>query len=95
MIVTDFIFSKFFFLYSRQNPFNLLIALNYTGQASGNLFLDDGEELNSIDNGHYTMLQFIAQEVSFVFIIVSYKSVREMSHLLYLIMDILKLMMLL
>ena len=73
----------------------MLVALNYTGQATGNLFLDNGEELNSIDNGHYTMLQFIAHQVSFIFIIESYKSIREVSHPLYLVMDILKLMMLL
>ena len=73
----------------------MLIALNNTGQATGNLFLDDGEDLNSIDNGHYTMLQFIAQQVSFIVVIVSYKSIREVSYPMYLVMDILKLMMLL
>lgn len=30
---------------SRQNPFNLLIALDKQGSAAGNLYLDDGESL--------------------------------------------------
>ena len=33
---------------SRQNPFYLLVALDNTSMASGQLFLDDGESLGDI-----------------------------------------------
>lgn len=36
---------------SRQNPFSLIVALNENGQASGNLFVDDGESLTGAIHG--------------------------------------------
>ncbi|XP_019853735.1 PREDICTED: lysosomal alpha-glucosidase-like [Amphimedon queenslandica] len=43
---------------SKQNPYSLLVSLNATGESYGSLFIDDGEELDSIENGHYTLLAF-------------------------------------
>jgi alpha-glucosidase (family GH31 glycosyl hydrolase) len=43
---------------SRVNPYSLLVALDHSGLANGSLFTDDGEELNSITDGHYTLVTF-------------------------------------
>jgi len=45
---------------SRRNPFALLIALNRSGLAEGNLYIDDGDSLDSIDKGNYSLLHFVA-----------------------------------
>ena len=46
---------------SRQNPFSLIVALDESGQASGNLFADDGESLNGEIHG--LLLNFTADQV--------------------------------
>lgn len=43
---------------SRKNPYNLLVALNGTGFASGDLFVDDGESFNTISKNHFTFVTF-------------------------------------
>ena len=51
-------------LQSRKNNYTLLIAPDGTGSASGYLYLDDGESLNTdLDNG-FTLLQFTLSDVS-------------------------------
>ena len=35
---------------SRNNPFSLLVALDSTGSASGDMYLDDGESLTATKN---------------------------------------------
>ncbi|KAL9648423.1 hypothetical protein ABK040_014044 [Willaertia magna] len=45
------------------NPYELLIALNNEGQAFGELFLDDGESLNTIENHNYTLLNYQVNNV--------------------------------
>ena len=37
--------SSFWFVFSRQNPFQLIVALSSTDEARGGLFYDDGESL--------------------------------------------------
>ena len=49
---------------SRQNPFSLLVTLNSSFSATGQLFLDDGESLGTFKNGVYTLLTFQAIQVS-------------------------------
>jgi len=45
---------------ARQMPFILIVAFNQTDQAVGNLFLDDGESLDSIETGKYVFMHFVA-----------------------------------
>jgi len=45
---------------SRKNPLGLLVALGRTGQATGELFLDDGETLDTVENGQCTLIFFTA-----------------------------------
>merc|ERR1712151_1364017 len=40
---------------SRANPFGLVVAMDGGGKASGLMYLDDGESLDSIDTGAYTV----------------------------------------
>ncbi|KAK3090595.1 hypothetical protein FSP39_012987 [Pinctada imbricata] len=47
---------------SRQNGFKLLIALNTTGEASGDLFWDDGETIGTYESGHYNYINFTVQK---------------------------------
>lgn len=51
------------FSYSRLNPYSLLVALDKDGISFGSLFIDDGEELNSITESHYTLVTFQAKPV--------------------------------
>ena len=48
---------------SRGNPFSLLVALNGTASACGQLFLDDGESLTTVEDEHYTLLDLKTEEV--------------------------------
>lgn len=45
---------------SRKNPINLLVALDGSGEASGNLFWDDGEGIDTLKNNKYIYKPFIA-----------------------------------
>lgn len=49
---------------SRQNPFLLLVALDNTSMASGQLYLDDGESLGSINSGEYSLITYTANDTS-------------------------------
>ncbi|CAI8017774.1 Probable alpha-glucosidase Os06g0675700 [Geodia barretti] len=46
---------------SRKNPFSLLVALDETGSASGDVYLDDGE---SLDMSNYTFVNFSCSKSS-------------------------------
>lgn len=43
---------------TRNNPFVLVVALSSAGTARGNLYLDDGDEINAYDNKHYTQVTY-------------------------------------
>nr|XP_006826058.1 PREDICTED: sucrase-isomaltase, intestinal-like [Saccoglossus kowalevskii] len=45
---------------SRLNSFGLVVALGDDDTAIGNMFWDDGESRDTIDNGQYTLLSFAA-----------------------------------
>jgi len=49
---------------SRKNKFGLLVALDENGEAEGELFWDDGETIDTIENGQYSLINFTAQEGS-------------------------------
>ncbi|CAF3736759.1 unnamed protein product [Rotaria sordida] len=44
--------------YSRENPFGLIIILNKTGDAEGDLFYDDGESIDTIKTKSYYYAKF-------------------------------------
>ncbi|XP_026107773.1 sucrase-isomaltase, intestinal-like [Carassius auratus] len=44
--------------YSRLNPLGLIVALNDEGVAYGSLFWDDGEGINTVQNGRYLLTTF-------------------------------------
>ncbi|KTF88170.1 hypothetical protein cypCar_00040817 [Cyprinus carpio] len=44
--------------YSRQNTLGLIIALNDGGVAKGSLFWDDGEGIDTVQNGQYLLTSF-------------------------------------
>ncbi|CAF3950314.1 unnamed protein product, partial [Rotaria sp. Silwood2] len=44
--------------HSRENPFGLIIILNKTGNAEGDLFYDDGESINTIKTKSYYYAKF-------------------------------------
>jgi alpha-glucosidase (family GH31 glycosyl hydrolase) len=46
---------------ARKNPFNLLVALDGSLNAVGELYLDDGISLDSIDKKKYTLIQYQAK----------------------------------
>lgn len=48
---------------SRSNNFELLIALDDRNSASGKLFWDDGESVDTIENGLYQINTFELSEV--------------------------------
>lgn len=52
-----------FYLPSRENPFYLLVALDNSLTASGLLFLDDGESIDSIDSGQYSLISYTVNNV--------------------------------
>jgi len=43
---------------SRKNPFSLLVALDEKGEAMGSMFWDDGESINTVEEGKYNLLGF-------------------------------------
>ncbi|XP_038011667.1 maltase-glucoamylase, intestinal-like [Motacilla alba alba] len=43
---------------SRLNPFGLIIALDEQGQASGSLFWDDGDSIDTIENENYFLAKY-------------------------------------
>lgn len=45
---------------ARKNPFNILVALNSALNAKGDLYLDDGESLDSVTAKKYTLIEFEA-----------------------------------
>jgi len=47
-------------VFSRLNPMGLIVALDDTSQASGTLFWDDGESINTYQNGVYYLAQYTA-----------------------------------
>lgn len=49
---------------SRKNKFGLLVALDINGEAEGNLFWDDGETIDTIENGQYNLINFAAEQNS-------------------------------
>ncbi|NXB41294.1 SUIS protein, partial [Eulacestoma nigropectus] len=49
---------------SRLNPFGLIIALDEQGQASGSLFWDDGDSIDTIEKENYFLAKYTFSEVS-------------------------------
>jgi len=47
-------------MWSRSNPMGLLVALGDSAQATGTLFWDDGESLNTFQNSNYFLASFTA-----------------------------------
>ncbi|CAH1773121.1 unnamed protein product [Owenia fusiformis] len=47
---------------SRKNPFSLLVALDDNGQASGDLYWDDGESIEPLSKDEYSYFEFVAKE---------------------------------
>ncbi|XP_038077866.1 sucrase-isomaltase, intestinal-like [Patiria miniata] len=47
-------------VFSRANPFGLIVALDASQKAKGNLFWDDGETKDTITNGDYFFVDYIA-----------------------------------
>lgn len=43
---------------TRQNPYSLLVALDVLGQAAGELYLDDGDSLDSVEARRYTLIRY-------------------------------------
>ncbi len=48
----------------RRNPFTLLVAQSTFGNATGNLFWDDGDSINSIETKTYNYFEFTLIPVS-------------------------------
>lgn len=48
---------------SRRNLFSLTVALSAGGQAWGDLFWDDGDNLDTFQTGNYSYIVFVADEV--------------------------------
>lgn len=44
--------------FSRQNDFNLIVALSDSEEAEGDLFWDDGESIDTINNKRYSHIRF-------------------------------------
>lgn len=60
---------------SRQNDFELLVSLNKDKRASGKLYWDDGESLNSIEDGQYQINTFELKNVAkFHYLLLIFKS---------------------
>ncbi|NXQ52281.1 SUIS protein, partial [Anthoscopus minutus] len=49
---------------SRLNPFGLIIALDEQGQASGSLFWDDGDSIDTIEKENYFLAKYTFSKVS-------------------------------
>lgn len=46
----------------RKNKFKLYVTLDAIGNADGELYWDDGEELGAPENGHYNLIKFLASK---------------------------------
>ena len=53
-----------FFYSSRQNNFELIVALDNDMKANGKLFWDDGESLDTFENGLYQINAFDFNQVN-------------------------------
>jgi len=49
-------YSEVFYLFRQKTPFGLLVAFNQSAEASGSLYLDDGESLGIYYNSLFTEL---------------------------------------
>lgn len=49
---------------SRKQPMALVVALTASGEARGELYWDDGESLGVLERGAYTLITFLAKNVS-------------------------------
>ena len=49
---------------SRLQPWHLVVALDARGGAQGKLFLDEGEEIGTLDSGRYILVCSIFTNVS-------------------------------
>ncbi|GAB6021373.1 hypothetical protein CHUAL_003981 [Chamberlinius hualienensis] len=47
---------------SRKNKFGLIIALDEKQEALGELFWDDGDSIDTLGNGHYSLLNFTVKQ---------------------------------
>ncbi|KAJ6650908.1 hypothetical protein lerEdw1_001917 [Lerista edwardsae] len=54
--------SILYIINSRLNAFGLIIALDEQGEASGSLFWDDGESIDTIENGIYFLAKYTYRE---------------------------------
>ncbi|CAH1268259.1 MGAM [Branchiostoma lanceolatum] len=45
-------------VYSRRKPLGLIVALDEAGEASGSLFWDDGEDIDTVGSNSYRMITF-------------------------------------
>ncbi len=45
---------------SRKNPFSLVVAMDTSLQANGTLYLDDGDSLDSVSTGNYSLYNLTA-----------------------------------
>jgi hypothetical protein len=45
-------------LFSRETPFTISVFLDKSGGASGEIFVDDGDSLDTYSAGHFTHVRF-------------------------------------
>ncbi|KAL5018863.1 hypothetical protein ScPMuIL_004585 [Solemya velum] len=50
----------------KTGTFQLTVALNSTGGAGGQLYWDDGDQLDVIKNGHFNLIEFVANQQTIV-----------------------------
>lgn len=67
---------------SRQNPLQLIVALNETGGAIGDLFVDDGESLATIEQNKYSYFSFVAanRSIAIIPVLVNYNTVPSLNY---------------
>lgn len=53
---------------SRKNPLKLLVALNTSRRATGKLFWDDGEGIDTIEKEQFDILDFDFDQVRYTFL---------------------------
>jgi alpha-glucosidase (family GH31 glycosyl hydrolase) len=46
---------------SRQNPYDIIVCMGLDGTAYGEQYIDDGEELDAVKNGDYTLFSYTAK----------------------------------
>ncbi|KAK4829986.1 hypothetical protein QYF61_008156 [Mycteria americana] len=54
----QFVLTLSVFVNSRLNPFGLIIALDEQGEASGSLFWDDGDSVDTIEKENYFLAKY-------------------------------------